>query len=172
MSRGKSRLSRLFSSAGALLVDASDPAFGSVVGRLPGIVDLDEIAAMRPVPPRRLPPEFATVGRHVETVNRMLTAAGLPPNFVVPCLGRVDGGVRDVDLEGLSSGRGTRLPVRFVAWDVRSEDLGPSADRRGRRPLSAYLTLLELIEKSEFLSAYGPHLRRAASLIVLEESSR
>jgi hypothetical protein len=158
LARQKSRLLQTAIARRARVLDASDPAFGALVRRLPGARDLDVVSALRPVRSLDLPDDLAAVGTLADEANRMLAAAGVPDDPVLPCLGLGDAMFRDTDLSSLGLGRGSRWPARFLALSASSPEVRALADMARERPaLAAFLLLDTLAAASSIL---GPRARR------------
>ncbi|MDD5309397.1 MAG: transglutaminase domain-containing protein [Deltaproteobacteria bacterium] len=164
LARQKSRLLQSAVTRGARVLDASDPAFGALVRRLPGARDLDAVSALRPVRPPDLPDDFEDVGRLADEANRMLAEAGVRRDPVVPCLGLADAAFCDVDLAGLKLDRGSRWPSRFVALStVAAEVRALAVLARERKALAAFLLVDTLLAASSILKPQARRVRKGAA---------
>ncbi len=168
-SSGKPDLVKRAVSRGARILDTSDPAFSGVIKRLPGIIDLDETAALRPTRPKKLASELSHVGSLIVWMNRLLALAGLPKTLIIPCLGLRDVSSRDVDLTGLRMSRGSGWSTSFIAVNPHSAMLLEKAVLGRTDPgLAAFLTLDALCEKSDLLRVHKTRIRRVAARRVFE----
>jgi hypothetical protein len=154
---------------GARILDASDQSFGDIAERLPGIVDLDQVARLRPTEIGKLPVSFQAAGKLIDEVDRLVGLVGRAERTVVPCVGLTDAVVRDVDLSGLGLGRSGSLPERFVAVSPRR----PEVQRRARLGeffpgLAAFLLLDLVLARSGLFRADLELIRRRAARDVLE----
>ncbi|MCP4680005.1 MAG: hypothetical protein GY854_31840 [Deltaproteobacteria bacterium] len=172
-SSGEPDLVKRAVSRGARILDVSDPAFSSLIKRLPGIIDLDETAGLRPTRPEKLASELSHVGALIVWMNRLLVRAGLPKRLIIPCLGLRDATSRDVDLTGLRMSRGSGWSASFVAVNPQSKMLLEKAALGRRDPgLAAFLTLDALVEKSDLLRVHKTRIRRVAARRVFDGKRR
>jgi len=162
-------LVRRASRGGAQILDGSDPSFGDIIARLPGVVDLDQVARLKPVEPHKLPRDLQSAGRMIEEVDRLVGLVGRPERSVVPCLGLTGSMCRDVDLSGLPLGRGGNLPRRFVAVSPAAVEVG-ERNRLGEffPGLAAYLLLDLVLARSGLFRAELSEIRARASKDVIE----
>ncbi|MCP4606178.1 MAG: hypothetical protein GY847_37640 [Proteobacteria bacterium] len=152
------------------ILDISDPAFGPLIERLPGIVDLDDTALLRPTRPKKLDGDLKPVGRLIQQMNRLLVRSGLPDGIILPCFGLKGSIFRDVDLSGLRMRRHLSQPTRFVAVQPQSEMILERATLgRAELDLAAFLTLDILAEKSDLLRPHQKRIRQLAARAVFEE---
>jgi hypothetical protein len=161
-------LVRRVSRAGAKILDGSDPSFGDIIARLPGAVDLDQVARLKPIEARELPRELQPAGRLIEEVDRLVGLVGRPQRSIVPCLGLTGALCRDVDLSGLPRGRGADLPARFVAVSPADQEVAARTRLGEFFPgLAAYFLLdLVLARSGLFLSEIEEIRKRAASDVI------
>jgi hypothetical protein len=154
---------------GAKILDASDPSFGDIIARLPGVVDLDQLARIRPIEPGKLPRELQPAGQLIEEVDRLVGLVGRPPGSVVPCLGLTGTLCRDVDLSGLPLGRGWAFPRRFVAVSPAAVEVGDRGRLGEYFPgLAAYLLLDLVLARSGLFRSELAEIRSRASKDVIE----
>ncbi len=168
-SNGESDLARQAVKAGTRILDASDPVFGTLILSLPGIIDLDEIDRLGPLPPRDLPEELTHVSGHILQINQILRRSGLPDNLVIPSSGPDHALSRDVDLEGLILPRRSDWRPTFIAVRARSETLLKWAKLGLDQPnLAAFLTLERLLQESDLLRPYQKRIRTTAARMVFK----
>jgi hypothetical protein len=169
MSVERPGLVRRVSRAGAQILDGSDPSFGEIVARLPGVVDLDQVARLKPVDAHKLPRELQPAGRLIEEVDRLVGLVGRPERSVVPCLGLTGSVCRDVDLSGLPRGRGSELPARFVAVSPADLEVGARTRVGEYFPgLAAYLLLDLVLARSGLFRSELHEIRKRAAMDVIE----
>jgi hypothetical protein len=162
-------LVRRASRGGAQILDASDPSFGDIISRLPGVVDLDQISRIRPTETDKLPRDEQPAGRLIDEVDRLVGLVGRPERSVVPCLG-VNGAIcRDVDLRGLPLGRGSGLPKRFVAVSPTAPEVVERTRLGTYFPgLAAYLLLDLVLARSGLFRFELEEVRARAAKDVIE----
>jgi len=162
-------LVRRASRGGAQILDASDPSFGDIITRLPGVVDLDQVARLKPVETHKLPRDLRPAGRLIDEVDRLVGLVGRPPGSVVPCLGMTGSVCRDIDLRGLPLGRGWDLPRRFVAVSPASVEVRERSRLGEFFPgLGAYLMLDLVLARSGLFRSEVREIRSRASKDVIE----
>jgi hypothetical protein len=169
LSAERPALVRRAAKGGARILNADDPAFGDIAARLPGAVDLDQVARLRPVDVDKLPKDLTDAGRLIEEVDRLIGLVGRPERSVVPCVGLTDTVARDVDLSGLGLGGSSGLPRRFVAVSPsRTEVLARARLGEYFPSLAAYLLLDLILARSGLFSADVKEIRRRAAKDVIE----
>jgi hypothetical protein len=162
-------LVRQVSRAGAQILDGSDPSFGDIIARLPGVVNLDQVARLKPMESHNLPRDLQPAGRLIEEVDRMVGLVGRPEKSVVPCLGLTGAICRDVDLSGLPRGRGADLPSRFVAVSPANSQVGARTRLGEYFPgLAAYMLLDVVLARSGLFRSELDEIRTRAAKDVIE----
>jgi len=162
-------LVRRASRGGAQILDAADPSFGDLIARLPGVIDLDQIARLRPSGTHELPRDMQPAGQLIDEVDRLIGLAGRPERSVVPCTGLSGAICRDVDLSGLPLGRGSDLPTRFVAVCPSAAEVGARVRLGEYFPgLAAYLLLDLVLARSGLFRSDLEVIRTRAARDVIE----
>lgn len=156
-------------SAGSVILDRDNRAFGPFLARLSGVVDLD---AMEKIKPQSLKSESDPFAHLLGTVNRMLERSG--PGGIrclhSPGLSSVDS--RDIDLKTLSLPRDCEWPKRFIAVNPNGVFVREYCALFERNPqLAAFKLIQKLTRDSLFLSEDSEKIRRVSSRILVEEAS-
>ena len=167
-SSGSPSLVRRAMELGARILASRDPAFGEIISRLNGIVDLDEVAALKPTRETDLPGDLQQAGRLIDEVDRLIGLAGMPEMTVVACRGLVGSISRDVDLRGLRLKSGSRWPPWFIAVSPANEDVQRRTALWTSDPaLAAFLLLDVILARSELLRSERESIREKAALDML-----
>jgi hypothetical protein len=166
MSEGECRLVKRAVEKGAVVLDAGDGPFKKVISRLPGIVDLDEIAALKPLSPAELPEDLGRVTTLVKRMNRILVSAGLGGLSFRLTFAPLSTPARDIDLTSLGFSS-----AKHVVVPARSEILErAAASRNGDLPFAAFTALSMLMGESAMLREHRAVLLRRAARTVFEEA--
>ncbi len=169
MSNGESDLASQASERGTIVLDASDPLFGPLVTRLPGIVDLDEIASLQPIEKETIPDDQSHLVRLVDNVNDVLCQAGLPAQTVMLSEGATGAAIRDVDLGHLGLPRFSHWPTRFISVKMEWSTLLECAALARKEPsLATFLFIDMLLDESALLSSHHQRIRELAARFALE----
>ena len=169
MSKAGSDLARQAARHGATVLDASHARFGPLITRLPGIIDLDEIATLQPIAHENIPPGRKHVAPLVKAVNHVLRQAGLPDQTVMLAAGSEGTPIRDVDLTRLGLPRVSRWPTRFISVKMDWPTLLDCADLHNREPrLATFLVVDILLGKSVLLHPYQERIRELAGRFAVE----
>ncbi len=153
----------------ARILASRDPAFGEIISRLHGIVDLDEVAALKLTRAEDLPDDLQQSGHLIDEVDRLIGLASMPERTVVACRGPLGNISRDVDLRGLGLGRGSRWPPWFIAVSPTDEDVRRRAALWSvDPPLAAFLLLDVILARSELLRPERESIREKAALDMLK----
>jgi disulfide bond formation protein DsbB len=169
MSKGESDLAHHSAQRGATVLDASDPVFGPLVKRLPGIVDLDEIACLQPIEREDIPEELRHVEQLIDEVNNVLRQAGLPDQTVMLSEGTHGAPIRDVDLVRLGLPKFSPWPTRFIAVRMESSALLERAELYKKEPhLATFLTMDMLLGESDLLNSHHKRIREMTARFALE----
>jgi hypothetical protein len=159
-SEGTTDLAALAVDKGGTLLDSSNEAFRSLIVKLPGVADLDELAALRPMSPSCLTEEFGAVGGLIEQVNRVLEDAGFGKKLYRLTLEETsDEWSREVDLSGLGF-RGGRFII-LAADSILLEERAKLARTEPR--LAVFLTLDYLLSMSDMLQLHQERIRAHAA---------
>jgi len=156
--------------SGAAVLDKGDRAFAPLIAQIPGVVDLDSIAALNPIPHQTdsagAPPSL--FGR----INEVLAMCGAGGVECLPCPGLRGFDTIDVNLSRLALPPGFPLPARFVAVRPDSKLVGECLKVQERNPAAALFLLLESITReSHFFARSGPRVRFAAARLLMEEAA-
>ena len=152
----------------ARILASRDPAFGEIISRLHGIVDLDEVAALKPTRVEDLPVDLQQSGRLIDEVDRLIGLASMPERTVVACRGLLGNISRDVDLRGLRLESGSRWPPWFVVVSPTDEDVRRRTALWNVDPaLAAFLLLDVILARSELLRPERESIREKAALDML-----
>ncbi len=152
----------------ARILAGRDPAFGEIISRLHGIVDLDEVAALKPTRVEDLPADLQQSGRLIDEVDRLIGLASMPERTVVACRGLLGNISRDVDLRGLRLKSGSRWPPWFIAVSPTDEDVRRRTALWTVDPaLAAFLLLDMILARSELLRPERESIREKAALDML-----
>ena len=167
-SSGAPSLVRRATERKARILANRDPAFGEIISRLHGIVDLDEVAALKPTRATDLPRELQRSGHLIDEVDRLIGLAGMPERTVVACRGLMGNISRDVDLRGLGLESGSRWPPWFIAVSPTDEDVRRRTALWSVDPaLAAFLLLDVILARSELLRPERESIRERAALDML-----
>jgi len=146
MSRGQTSLARLAKKKGAVVLNAENESWRKVILRLPGISDLDEIAALSPIRAEEAPKELVQLRRLVEGMNSVLGRCGLKRLTIRITFARSDFVARDVDLTSLG------LKSRYIVIPAGSPLLSRCAMSLSSTPtLAIFTALYRLTESSSML---------------------
>ena len=156
--------------AGNIVLDADDPAFGPVARQIPGIIDLDRVAALEPL--------VREVGAYDEpdslfaAANRLLAKAGAGDVRCILCPGLRALDYLDVNLETLKLPAAFPYPGRFIA--LRPD--GKLASRclavfEDKPQLATYLLLEPLLAESVFFSRSSRIMRRKIAALLIREAT-
>lgn len=162
-SRGESTLAQKSVRRGGVILDSSDEAFETVVRRLPGIIDLDEISALAPFKAAETPDPHRDVGRLVDGMNRLLRRCGLR-GLEIRLTNRAGFETcRDVDL-----GRLGFSSLKLVIVSVHTRSLKRYGDLAKTDPgLAVFLTMDILTRQSAMMEPFRSLiLTRAAQTAV------
>lgn len=158
------------SDRGALVLDSSSQAFAGVIRRLPQIIDLDELADLKPTRTEELPSELVHVERLIKEIDRVLLQAGFGADTIMPCLGFDSALCRDVDLTELGLGADSELPPQFVALQAQCWPVLKRAELARVEPaLAAYMMLDMILAHSHLLSGDAERIRHTAAMSAFEE---
>jgi transglutaminase-like putative cysteine protease len=115
-------------SHGNRVLDASDEAFGAIIARIQGAVDLDDLFSVFSPDHQGQPAELAEATRLIGEVDQLVGMARWPAGTVVSSPQLVGAVSRDVDLTGLRILRPERGTKRFVVVSPSH----PEVSRRAR----------------------------------------
>jgi len=168
LGRGMGRLARRAARAGSVVLDRDDRAFGPLLGRLPGVIDLDAIEDLEAKQPR----SDDVLDKLLRRVNRLLAVSGGDDVRLLRAPGLTHEDLHDVDLRTLSYSKGSRWPRRFIAVNPTGRHVRRCCDLSAKNPeLAAY----ELVEKaardSLLLSDRAERIRSMAARILVLEAS-
>ena len=131
---------------------------------MPGIIDLDEIAALAPIRPDSAPESTGEVATLVDSMDRLLKRCRLEGIKIRLTLKRDEQQYRDVDL--------TRLGLksdRYVVVPVHMESLKAQAALAGSDPgLALFLAMDALTKESPMLEPFRTSILLKAARLAVE----
>ncbi|MFH1437989.1 MAG: ATP-binding protein [Pseudomonadota bacterium] len=156
--------------AGSIVLDRENAAFGKFMTRLSGVVDLDAISELEPMPDRS--GEENTLMELLAKVNDVLGDCGAAGIRAERCPGLIIDNYRDVDLSNLSLLRGSAWPKRFIAVNPKGYFIRKCAELYGKnRQLAAWKLIERLSKDSLLLMDGGEKIRRLASQALVGEAA-
>jgi hypothetical protein len=168
MGRERGRLARRAARAGSVVLDRDDAAFGPLLGRLPGVIDLEAIEELRAVQPRT----DDVLDKLLRRVNRVLAASGAGELRLLRAPGLAGEDLHDVDLSTLAYPRGRRWPRRFIAVNPTGSLARTCCDLSARNPeLAAWILVERAVTDSLLLAGRQERIRSTAARILVLEAS-
>ncbi len=165
-SAGRTGLAKRAVARGARVLDAREGPFRKVIARLPGGVDLDEIAALSPVRPDEVPEPLAPVGSLVREMNRVLRRCGLRGLTFRLTLHRREFAARDVDLTGLGFN-----VSKYIVLPAESDLLTTCKEAFPSKPgLAVFTAINGLMKESAMLRQHRPLLLAEAAHLIFEDT--
>ncbi|MCP5050554.1 MAG: hypothetical protein GY940_25545 [bacterium] len=152
------------------ILDAGNSSFAPLVKLLPGAVHLDQVSALKVMPPEKAPASW--LGQLVAAVNRQLARTKDP---AIPCCllvtGHMAGDFSDVDLSPLPRLPQWLMPNRFVAVNPYSRELNALAALYQENPLLAQFRFIQTLFKESRLIPEPPGgvMERVSRQLLLHE---
>lgn len=148
----------------ARILDGAHPVFGDVVRKLPGCVDLDEMARLKVVDHGQCPEPLVATQCLVDSANILLEGAGVGPRLLRLCPTGSLSPIRDVDLRRLGGSSRANSPSVYVAVVADRSEIERLVRIAQQQPKLAAFALLELaLVESVMLHSLRPWLRVAAA---------
>ena len=145
-----------------VVVKTENSVFAPVIGRLPGGLNLVEVATLRPV---QLSLETISQGAGHDVLHevfRICDRIGISRDFIVPCLGLSGMLFREFDLSALPFGWKSNIPHRFIAVKLEDEQTWQSLISLGNGVEgAAILTLDRIAAHSDLLFELRDEIRTA-----------
>lgn len=166
MSAGKTALAKRGVARGAQILDSSDGPFQNVIARLPGIIDLDDIAGLAPFRPDAAPADIADVGRLVALMNQTLRRCGLRGLVFRLTRKHLSETARDIDLTGLGF-----KTSKYMVLSSQNADVLRWTETFRTDPLFAVFTALDgAARASAMLTPHRSAVLSEAALGIFEEA--